>query len=366
MRFYKIFFKESEVWEMTKNREVKWKKMFQRAIDYIKLYHFDDPTPHEYEFTAASMSAYILLHFHCDDFGRIIEKDFVLKELTDKYDLPYSSIHKGMALLFNLDMLSYVHINGEQYIQLAFYDNQPDEQGSMNYFILPTLVLNSDFLNASIKSRDTNGIIMMIDQMNSLYRQSSERGGGACRRKFKSWIRTNKKTKRNIIRWFEHLQNLVKVVKEKGTSILNTEVEITYLEEVFVEREVNKDLEITIAKIRKSVTHSFFYAQKYNYDRILDCTRALRHELVEPLFHAIQHNQQHIRTLELMAEEVTNLVMTKIVASTESIHNIGGYFRTQCRSLIQEWYPQLDMDFQVDVIKYYRETKQPLLSYMKL
>ncbi|MER2005864.1 MAG: hypothetical protein ABS939_00310 [Psychrobacillus sp.] len=350
---------------MSKKREIKGKRMFQRGIDYINLYHFDDPTPHKYEFTAASLSAYILLHFHCDDFGRYLEKDFVLKDLTDKYNLPYSSIHKGMALLFDLDMLSYVEIKGNTYIQLSFYDNQPDENGRMNYFILPTLVLQSDFLNASIKSRDVNGILMMLDQMNSLYREQSINGGGPCERTFENWIRCKKKTTRNIKNWFSHLKQLVKVVKEEGASIRKKIVKLTFSERVYEEREVKKEKEITIAKIRKSVNHAFVQANlQYSYDQVLDCTRVLRHELIEPLFDAVELYTHHKRALELMAQDIINNVMLNIQAAPEPIVSIGGYFRTKCRTLMKKMYPLLNPDFRAEVKAYYITHQKPFPSYV--
>lgn len=344
-------------------RKIKGKKMFQRAITYLNLYHFDLKL--EPKFTAGSLTAFIMLHFECNEDGRILEDNFVLKNITKKYDLPYSSIHRGFNQLFEQNLLKYITVEGRRFIQLEFYDNQVDDKGSMNYFILPTIVLQSNFLNECIKSRDVAGILMMLDCMNSLSRKQTMHGGGTVKRTFKHWIKMLKKTKRNIKNWFVRLQQVITIAEESGDSIKEKEVVLKLADTSFVEQTENKEKEKVIAMVHKSLHRSLPMVNKtYNFSDVQDCTNVLKQELIDPLFDAVVENYTNRKTLLFLINDVAQSMMM-ILQQQQTIKSIGAFYRHNCRKVIKKAYSKTDIDFQLDVKSYYLLNRLQKPAYMK-
>lgn len=346
-------------------RKIKGKKMFQRAITYLNLHHFDfKESKLEEKLTAGSLAAYIMLHFECDDYGRLLEDNFVLKNLTTKYSLPYSSIHRGFHQLFELNLLKYITVEGRHYIQIEFYDNSPDENGSMNYFILPTIVLQSNFLNECIKSRDVSGILMMLDCMNSLSRKQTIQGGGAIKRTFNHWIKMLKKTKRNIKNWFVRLQQVVKIIEEDGDTLRQKEIILTFTESSFTEQKENKEKEKLIAMVRKSLHQSIpNVSSNYTFKDVQDCTSVLKQEIIDPLFGAVADSYFNRKILLLLVNDVTQKLLM-VLQQKVNINSIGAFFRTNCRKMIKKSYPQIDIDFQTAVKSYYIANRIPKKMFM--
>lgn len=148
-------------------------KFHQMELNHIKALHFEAPGGSTVK--SSSLAVYILLHFKIDTLGRIREDEFVLKPLAEQYGFHYSTLHKGFHELFDLGLLQYIDEHGIRYIQISGYDVL-NQEGNLNYFILPKYILDSRVLAEFVHARDVSGIIGLLDLINSLSRENTKKG----------------------------------------------------------------------------------------------------------------------------------------------------------------------------------------------
>ncbi|MEX3625032.1 hypothetical protein [Viridibacillus arvi] len=348
---------------MNTPRRIVGAKFFQNELDYIKIYN------NEYsgtKITAAALSTYLLLHYRCDDFGRIREDEFSLKELTDKYSLPYSSINRGFHLLLEIGLIKYLYENGKHFIILNNYEiyNGPDYDGSMNYFIMPTFLLESGALNQFIKARDVAGLIGLLDLLNTLYRQHSINGGGSISRAVDTWLKRMKKTTRNIKAWIKRISAIFECDKKAGNFIREGKYILKFKDTVFGEQKIDPRKQRLGAKVRKDIQH-FFKTSKLQYQTkdINDCYHTILSDVLDKIFEPFLEIPNGNKTMRTLLQGVISASCDRLLEKGFNIQNIGGLFRNITREEMKQQFTGLDLESKQYFRIWHAKYKQPLPTF---
>ncbi|MFG3613435.1 hypothetical protein [Rummeliibacillus stabekisii] len=348
---------------MNMPKKIAGAKFFQNEMDFIKLFN------QEYsgaKLTASCLSTYILFHYICDDFGRVREDELNLKYITDTHNLPYSSTNKGLHKLVEIGLIKEIVENGKYYFAINNYEyyNSPDYEGSMNYFILPKYLLESEILNLFIKARDVDGLIGLMDLLNSFYRKQSIEGGGSLTRVVSTWIKKMKKTTRNINDWIKRIATIFECDKKDGRYIKDSKYILKFKEAVFEEQNMDPKKQQLGAKIRKDVQH-FFSKAKVDHSRkdVNDCYYALLNDVLDKIYEPFLEIPNGARTVKTVILNTMTTSFKELFSKEYEVFNIGGMFRKILRNSLKQEFDDLDIESKEYYRIWHAKYKKPLPAF---
>ncbi|SCX63120.1 hypothetical protein [Lysinibacillus fusiformis] len=329
---------------MAKVRKLDGIIFYQAELEFLKL-HFRE---YSTSLTAASLVTYLLLRSKCDEEGLIREDDFILKHLTEKYDLPYSSINKGLIKLEELGFVSRVSVNHKLYIQLPLVSrfavkDDPRKSAELNYFRIPYYIFENGYLNAFIKARDVSGIVGLLDIINALYRDYSNKSQSIIKRKIQPLLLKMKKSLRSGKDWLKRLINngkgLIKEVNfEQRDTFGNSVVELRFNSDAFNEREVNPIEEAITAIARKEIRKHFKNSSiQYKNSELTNCINIFKSDVLTHL-----HKLPNVVANDMALHITKNLlvdVLPKTVYAIEhsKTRNLPGLFRVRLKGYLNDF-----------------------------
>lgn len=329
---------------MAKVRKLDGIIFYQPELEFLKL-HFRE---YSTGLTASSLVTYLLLRSHCDEEGLIREEDFILKHLTDKYDLPYSSINKGFLKLEDLGFVRRVFINQKLYIQLSLvsrFSVKEDNRKSaeLNYFRIPHYIFENGYLNAFIKARDVSGIVGLLDIINALYRDYSSNSQSIIKRKIQPLLLKMKKSLRSGKEWLKRLTNdgngLIKKVNfDQRDTFGNSVIELRFNTDAFNEREVNPIEEAITAISKKEIRKHFKNSSiPYKNKELTNCINIFKSDVLVHL-----NKLPNVVAKDIALHITKNLlvdVLPKTIYAIEhsKVDNLPGLFRVRLKGFLKSF-----------------------------
>lgn len=345
-------------------------KFFQTDLNFLELYraeHFEGQ-----RLTAATLATYLLFHFHCDDFGRVREDELVLKHITEKHQLPYTSIHNGYHALFEIGLLERQIINDKAYIAIKTFEanNSPSINGSMNYFTLPYQLLNSGILSDFIKARDVSGLMGLMHLLNSLTREFKRSKKRNYALKFSSILRIAHKTKRNVTDWLNRLVRLIGHEEKEPTTAAATatnekQLNFSFVDECFENAEYDDQKVRLYGALRKEMNCMLLSLQvPYAGKDARDAVRVMAQDCLD-VFYPITTIEGGIRELRWLMQESIKLVKNFLdIRTGDKIKNFGGFFRTVVRPILNEQCEQLTLESKLALKMDSLNTNKPLPQFL--
>lgn len=329
---------------MAKMRKLDGIIFYQAELEFLKL-HLRE---YSAALTASSLVTYLLLRNNCDEEGLIREDDFVLKHVTDKYDLPYSSINKGLLRLEELGFVNRIFRNHKHYIELPLVmrfavKDDVRKIAELNYFRVPTFIFENNYLNAFIKARDVAGIIGLLDIINALFRDYSNKSQTMLKRKILPLLLKMKKSFRSGKDWLKRLfndgQGLINEVHfDKRANFGSSVVELSFNPAAFNEREVNPIEEAISSIARKEVRHHFKNSSiLYKESELRNCIAVLKSDVVVHL------QKLSIVVTKDMALQLTKQVLVDVLPKTiyaiehTKFDNMPGLFRVRLKGFFKSF-----------------------------
>ncbi|MEB2280119.1 hypothetical protein LAV73_08935 [Lysinibacillus xylanilyticus] len=329
---------------MAKVRKLDGIIFYQAELEFLKL-HFRE---YSTSLTAASLVTYLLLRSNCDEEGLIREDDFVLKHLTDRYDLPYSSINKGLLRLEELGFVQRVFNNQKHYIQLPLVlrfaiKDDPRKSANLNYFRIPNYIFENSYLNAFIKARDVSGIVGLLDIVNALYRDYSNKSQSKIKRKIQPLLLKMKKSLRSGKDWLKRLLNdgngLINEVNfDQRDTFGNSVVELRFNSDAFNEREVNPIEEAITAIAKKEIRKHFKNSTiPYKNSELKNCINIFKSDVLVHL-----HKLPNVLAKDMALQITKNLlvdVLPKTIYAIEhtKTENLPGLFRVRLKGFFNSF-----------------------------
>ncbi|MCT6922798.1 hypothetical protein [Metasolibacillus sp.] len=370
-------------------------QFFDAEQQYLKLYEYELEHEAHKKLTAASVVTYLLLRSVCDSAGQIYEADFNLKELSNKYSLPYSSIHNGYHRLFDIGLLTIKRIAGHTYITMPMVAaHLPDKEDSeiSSYFRIPRMLFKGGFLKQFIKSRDVRGLLGVLDLLNGLFREWGRKRSTTLKRKKETLMKKIKQSKYAFKNWLQRvLSNEVDspiVVKGETGELF----ELALAEAAFVEREKDDEFEQFNAATRNTLL-SFIKSShiKYRQEDIEDFQWVCQQELTEPIYKGIaefiSYEQDYankvadgiiyvdgpgpsteqlrlkslLRSRKLLVPEILSATIVAVEQKSKSlkIKSLGAYFRKTLRIQIRAALKE-DIGLRLAIAESYREKNLPV------
>lgn len=344
-------------------------KFFQQELNFLDLYNREYSG--ELRLTASSLATFILFHFYCDEFGRIREDELVLKHMSNKYQLPYCSIHKGYHHLFDMGLLQRNVKNGKAYITITKYanNNTPDQEGKMNYFIIPHHLLQSGVLNDFIRARDVSGILGLLHVLNSLSREHTRRNKKSIPLKVETLLKKMGKTPRNITDWMNRLILLIKPTEEKKAAhrfLKDKLFSFTFVDECYEHTEYDQQKAVLRATLRKELQAALTSIPvPYTGGDVRDAFRSLQQDCLDTFYPMTNIAGEGLRELRLLIHETIHKAVYVLTnREGEKIGNFGGFFRTIIRPILKTQYEELHTNFKVELKKEALLTKIPLPAFL--
>lgn len=325
-------------------------KFFQHELNYLKLWHSESQGGSS--LTASSLSAYLLLHFYVDDLGRIREDDLVLKDLTTKHNLPYSSIHKGFHHLFTLELLTHQNENNIRYIQIARYaeNNTPNREGKMNYFVLPKQMLSSGVLCEFIKARDVSGLLGFLDLINGLSREQTRKGKKAVIRKCESLLKIMKKTTRNIISWITRIGSLVQIKEQDGQTRRKKVWTFAFSEDCFDSVDYDLPKAQLGAGIRKEVQSALASLPiPLKSKDVRDAYIVMLQDGLDVFYPIIDVDRGYTTLKLLLSDTISKVIGSLAERPNLPIDSFGGFWRKLGRDVLKHQYSELNLDMRLAI-----------------
>ncbi|MGN7402006.1 hypothetical protein ACTHO0_19315 [Cytobacillus praedii] len=305
-------------------------KFFQNRLDALRIW--TNNASKRNQLPASSLATYILYHFMCDDFGRILAKEFCLKHTAEQYNLPYTSLHNGHHRLISSGWILEEWINDELYYTITNYAelNNAEKNQSLNYFVIPKYLLKHAVLTPFISSRDVSGIIGLLELINSMYREFSINPiKQTLKRTTYKLLKKMKKSQRSFKQWMNRIEQLFTITILKNKQDQEQWI-IGFVEGCYEEPKQDPELNRILSGIRKDITHHFTYSGlKYRKQHIQDVYFACKQELVDILYFLPNKNEV-IRNLHTDAiKEVLEVLQLGI-----KIKTIGAYYREILRKKV--------------------------------
>lgn len=365
-------------------------QFFDAEQQYLKLYEYELEPEADKKLTAASVVTYLLLRSVCDSAGQIYEADFNLKELSNKYNLPYSSIHNGYHRLFDIGLLTIKRIAGHTYITMPMVAaHLPDKEDSeiSSYFRIPRMLFKGGFLKQFIKSRNVRGLLGLLDLLNGLFREWGRKRSTTLKRKKETLFKKLKQSKYAFKNWIKHVlsnqSDSLIVVKSENDELF----ELALAEAAFVEREKDEEFEQFNASTRNTLS-SFIKTShiKYRKEDIEDFQWVCQQELTEPMYKGIAeyiaYEQDYtdkvntgiihdpegqlrlkslLRSRKLLVPEILSATVTAVEQKSKAldIKSLGAYFRKTLRIQISTALKD-DVGLRLAIAESYREKNLPV------
>jgi len=309
-------------------------QFFDDEQKYLKMYEYEQDHEQTKKLTASSLVSYILMRSICDDAGLIQEADLNLKAVCKKMNLPYSSIHNGFHRLFEIGLLVIERIGERTYIKLpivaAHIPNAEDNEVS-GYFRIPNSIFNNSLLRDFIKSRDVRGLLGLLDLVNGLYRNWSERRGTILKRKKETIIAKLKQSKYAFRKWLKLVlygkDSLIEVKNEN-----NGIFELKFSEDAFTERKRDEAYEQFNATVRNTLSSLLRSSSiKYTNVELNDLQFACQQELTSPMYRAILANQNAEKLVKMVIADVLDTSVNTVEKSASKVKVLGAFFRKTLR-----------------------------------
>jgi hypothetical protein len=276
---------------MTTIKTINGKKFFQDGLTKLKSY----PLP------ASAICTYILFHLECDDYGRVQANSFSLTKFSKMTGIPSSTLYGGMEALFQHGFLQEVIIKNQPYYEIIGYSrwNTPEFNGQatteegLNYFRIPYKLTEGSTLKRLVSSRDSSGLIMLLDLFNTFTREFNIKGDrteeGITRRM--SFLKDRmKKTALKIRQWVEIVESLF-IFEPVGIS------ERKPRKDRLTVRKKNNPVQILIEKFKVTINPSIIGELEDTYDT-KQVEAAVRKEVSHKLvLEGIKHNNKDIRDI---------------------------------------------------------------------
>lgn len=149
------------------------KKFFKDSLVRLQIEHSCNPL------SASAITAYILAHLECDDIGHIPANPFSLTKWVNRTGIPHSTIHHGWEVLFARGLMREEIIKGlPHYVIVGYMEAKTAEYPKgMNYFWVPTGLMESKALKPLVSSRDSLGLIMMLELFDTFTRKKDIKKG---------------------------------------------------------------------------------------------------------------------------------------------------------------------------------------------
>lgn len=344
-------------------------KFFQKELDVLRLYaHEYVNTKDTKGLTASALSCYIVFHYHCDDFGRILTSDFCLKHVAEKHNLEYSSLYKGLHRLIEMGLILNHFIEDKEYYSINQYEtyNSPERGEKLNYFILPDYLLESEVLRGFIRSRDVNGLIGLLELINALSRENSRRNKQAVIRRAETLMEKMKKCTRNIIGWIQRISKFLNVQEKKGrirkenqwSFILSDECYNTQVQDIHKQRmgaAIRKEIQSVFTRLRLP-------AKKKD---IHDVYISTLQDILDPMYPIIN-------TFD--GERILKFILNDTIARTadalmkqqknKKIKTIPAFWRKVSRNIIKEHFISLDFDAKAQMQEHAMKNDKDLPAFL--
>jgi hypothetical protein len=330
-------------------------KFFQERLDSLRLWV--NEASKEKQLPASAMATYILYHFECDDFGRILAKEFCLKHAAEEYNLPYTSLHNGHHRLLKSGWIREEWINEEQYYTINQYAelNDAEKGKSLNYFIIPKYILKHAVLTPFISSRDTTGILGMLDLINGLYRGIKIHSKKKIERKTNKLLSKLNKSSRTFKDWAIRLTQVFNITFTRSQDKEEMWI-IEFVDGCFEEPHKDPELSRILTGIRKDITSHFTHSSlSYRKQNIQDVYFACKQELVDLLGY-LPNNKEVINRLHTYTMED----VLGAISESSKIKSIGAYYRELLRKKVIAFIKyELNTEQRLDLhTLYYHENKK--------
>ncbi|WP_282156346.1 hypothetical protein [Cytobacillus gottheilii] len=304
---------------MAKNiKSLKGRKFFQEALLKLKVEHECYPLP------ASAITTYILFNLECDDLGRIQANSFSLNKFSKATGIPYSTIHGGMDVLFKRGFMREVIINKQPYYEIIGYStwNTPEfnkvsgREESLNYFRIPFSLKESSALKRLVSSRDSAGLLMLLDLFNTFTRLINMR---------------NKDLEKGLTRTMHHLKGKMKktalkirvwidIIKEFFTFEAVGLVKKNPRSDRLTIRKTKNPVQIVIEKFNITINPSIIDEMGDDYNT-REIEAAIRKEVTFKLAEeGVKHTNKDIRDILAAAKQEIIEVM-KFSTSSFSVRN---------------------------------------------
>ncbi|MED4400307.1 hypothetical protein [Metabacillus fastidiosus] len=353
------------------NSRVNGKKFFQDALIKLKVEHSCYPLP------ASAISAYMLFHLECDDFGRIRANDFSLTTFSTKTGIPYSTIHTGREVLFNRGFMREVIIDNIPFYEIIGYEKwnspeinkQKNNMTSLNYFKIPFKLLTSHVLKMLVSARDSNGLLMLLDLFNTFTRVVNTRGEqvyDGISRSMKKMKEKMKKSALKVRQWMELIKEFFsfealdyrerqpkidRVATRKKNNPIQIVIEMFNVKinpDIIYELEDEYDTYEIEAAVRKETTFKLSTERvKHSANDIKDITRAFKEEVINSLkyYTDVYSTAKDIYTRNKMMLNVFNHSLNEMIYQyrenekhdpSNQIKSLGAFMRHMLRMTLFE------------------------------
>ncbi|MCQ6342620.1 hypothetical protein NPM06_23865 [Bacillus cereus] len=152
-----------------KNKKSKFLMHGPKFFDELRIYLIKNNELGEFALPSSALATYILLHYKVNDLGRL-PRDFKLSTIANESDIPYTTIHTGFQALLHSGLVREIFINEKipvyEICNYARFNRTAKEtkgnDGTLSYFRIPNLLLETSILKELVSHRDSKGIIEFL------------------------------------------------------------------------------------------------------------------------------------------------------------------------------------------------------------
>lgn len=331
-----------------KNNGIVGFKFFQPALDRLNIEYFEANHLEDYRPLAAStISVYILYHGICDEYGRIAENEHCFRELSRVYQFNASTLVNGHYDLINRGLLKEVSFNGEVFYEITHYaefnstsveTGKQNSSNNLNYFKIPFAFLYT--LNEYIRSRDSKGLLYILDLINCTYREYSMRSKSttsSIERLLNTIKSQARKNSRNIHSFLSRARTIFNFKEISGRKKKNEKYLISFVSLCFKEFEEDSSNMQLDMKMKKDITNRFTNSHLlYRRSDIRDVFYSLKSELLDIVKPFHTNNSPLQRLVDRFLFNSYSAAMDQLLSGKE-IHSIGAYFRNALRTSMKKF-----------------------------
>lgn len=350
-------------------KTVRGAKFFQKEYELLRLYvneysrgtNTKSVSKHKPGMPASTIAAYIVAHFYCDDFGRIFAKDFCLKHIAEENGLPYSSLYKGFKDLFELGLVKSVMLESQEYYILTGYEqlNSPEKGEGLNYFYIPRVVLTSGDLKEFIHARDSQGLIGLLELLNTLYRSNSRsKSGGTIKRYAKDFMEKFRKTSRNITDWIERISAYIVIRDQVGKKRKEKLWTFSLCESCYSNTPEDQVKANAVATLRKEVQVTLIHSViNFDHKAYKDIYGAMIQDGLDTFYSLVYRQRISIKGLisKLYSCHINAFDELIKLYKTNQVKSIGAYYRTKLRDELKREYQQLAQEDRIELLTGYNQ-----------
>lgn len=332
---------------MQNSMEVKGRKFLHPLLKRLKQKNLDVSYP------ASALATYILLNLECETDGTL-DSNFKIKDLAVKSNIPYTTIYTGFQFLLKYDDVREVFVDGKPIYEITDYDfyNRSESEtikssavkvSHLNYFYIPTALIETDILAKLIKARNSNGIFELLNLIQNESRRISQ-GFKKKTERAMDTLRLNLKNTAKKARKFIEMISPIFSYQEEGKKVRTiTKKNFTEVDQVSVgkyilsfkpscirEVQENKALNNKVSGIVHSVKNTFknsgILLTKKERENIYSVYKSEVTKYAEAMNLDIQ--KRFLRDIQLFSHEVVDSIKN----NHTKVEVIGAYLRQALRS----------------------------------